>query len=62
MHSYQNGTSERCKQDNWDQIRKVCQKNDLLIPDKLIEGTIHGAPGAAVSVLETLYEKFTHKK
>eukprot|EP00775_Hariotina_reticulata_P009053 gene9053-9223_t len=62
MHSYQNGTSERCKLDNWDQIRKACKKNDLLIPDKLIEGAIQGTPGAAVAVLETLYEKFTNKK
>lgn len=62
MHSYQNGTSERCKLDNWDQIRKACHKNALLIPDKLIEGAVQGTPGAAVAVLETLYEKFTNKK
>lgn len=62
MHSYQNGTSERCKRDNWEQIKRVCQKNELSIPSNVIEGTIHGEPGAAVSLMELLYEKFTGKK
>eukprot|EP00878_Enallax_costatus_P044480 GHUV01053122.1.p1 GENE.GHUV01053122.1~~GHUV01053122.1.p1 ORF type:complete len:144 (+),score=33.03 GHUV01053122.1:317-748(+) len=62
MHSYQNGTSERCKRDNWEQIKRVCQKNDLSIPSNIIEGTIQGEPGAAVSLMELLYEKFTGKK
>lgn len=62
MHSYQNGTSERCKRDNWELIQKVCQKNELLLPTPVVEGTIQGEPGAAVSLMELLYEKFTGKK
>lgn len=62
MHSYQNGTSERCKHDNWELIQKVCQKNEHQLPAAVVEGTIKGEPGAAVRLLELLYEKFTGKK
>lgn len=62
MHSYQNGTSERCKRDNWQQIQRVCQKHKMQVPAKIVDGTITGQPGAAVSLLELLYEKFTGKK
>lgn len=62
MHSYQNGTSERCKRDNWELIQRVCQRHELQLPTKLVEGTIQGEPGAAVSLLEYMYEKFSGKK
>jgi hypothetical protein len=62
MHSYQNGTSERCKRDNWEQLQRVAQCNELQLPPKIVEGTVQGQPGAAVSLLELLYEKFTGKK
>lgn len=62
MHSYQNGTSERCKRDNWEQLQRVANKNELQLPPKIVEGTVQGQPGAAVALLELLYEKFTGKK
>uniref|UniRef100_A0A383WQE5 Calponin-homology (CH) domain-containing protein n=1 Tax=Tetradesmus obliquus TaxID=3088 RepID=A0A383WQE5_TETOB len=61
MHSYQNGTSGRCKRDNWEQLQRVANKNELQLPPKIVEGTVQGQPGAAVALLELLYEKFTGK-
>jgi hypothetical protein len=62
MHSYQNGTSERCNRDNWEQLQRVAQRKELQLPAKIVEGTVQGQPGAAVSLVELLYEKFTGKK
>lgn len=62
MHSYQNGTSEPVKRDNWEQVCRVAQKHDLQLPSHLVEGTIKGAPGAAAGLLEFLYEQLTGKK
>lgn len=62
MHSYQNGTSERCKRDNWEQLQRAANKNELQLPVIIVEGTVQGQPGAAVALLELLYEKFTGKK
>lgn len=41
---------------------RVAQKHELELPSHLIEGTMTGAPGAAVSLLEGLYEQLTGKK
>eukprot|EP00891_Asterochloris_glomerata_P005036 jgi/Astpho2/5036/Aster-x0225 len=52
--------------DNWDQIKKVAQRKSLPIPKDLIEGTmkviwVTELPGAAVLLLENLYEQLTKK-
>lgn len=41
---------------------RVAQKHDLQLPSQLVGGTIRGAPGAAVGLLEYLYEQLTGKK
>jgi hypothetical protein len=62
MTGYQNGTSSSCKQDNWQQIRRLCRKHELPLPEELVEGTMAGKPGAAITLLEHLYEVLTKKK
>ncbi|KAK9829140.1 hypothetical protein WJX72_004129 [[Myrmecia] bisecta] len=61
MHSFANGQSTKCKSDNWAQIRRVCTKKDVVLADELVQGTLQGVPGASVALLESLYEKMTHK-
>lgn len=41
---------------------RVAQKHELQLPGHLVDGTIKGAPGAAVSLLESMYEQLTGKK
>lgn len=41
---------------------RVAAKHDLQLPIHLVDGTIKGAPGAAVGLLEFLYEQLTGKK
>jgi hypothetical protein len=41
---------------------RVAAKHDLQLPSHLVDGTIKGAPGAAVGLLEFLYEQLTGKK
>lgn len=62
MHSFANATSSHFKRDNWAQLQRFCAKQGMDLPTDLVEGTIQGTHGAAVAMLEHLYEVFTGKK
>eukprot|EP00201_Polytomella_parva_P012923 CAMPEP_0175066878 /NCGR_PEP_ID=MMETSP0052_2-20121109/16768_1 /TAXON_ID=51329 ORGANISM="Polytomella parva, Strain SAG 63-3" /NCGR_SAMPLE_ID=MMETSP0052_2 /ASSEMBLY_ACC=CAM_ASM_000194 /LENGTH=204 /DNA_ID=CAMNT_0016333659 /DNA_START=39 /DNA_END=653 /DNA_ORIENTATION=- len=62
LHSYANVTSTANKRDNWIQIQKLCAKQGISLPADLVDGTLLGVHGAAVALLEHLYELFTGKK
>lgn len=62
MHSFLNATSTHYKRDNWGLIQRFCTKQELQLPEELVEGTIQGIHGAAEAMLEHLYELFTNRK
>lgn len=62
MHGYANAVSSHYKNDNWKQIKILCDKQGVELPRDLVEGTSKGIHGAAVSLIEYLYEMFTGKK
>lgn len=62
MHGYANAVSSHYKNDNWKQLKLLCDKQGIALPHDLVEGTSKGVHGAAVSLIEYLYEMFTGKK
>lgn len=62
MHGFQNGLSTPVKLDNWQQLQKFFNKRKLSVPKNLIEDSMKGVPGAAVSLMETLYTILTEKR
>ncbi|PNH07890.1 Spermatogenesis-associated protein 4 [Tetrabaena socialis] len=62
MHSFANATSSHFKRDNWAQLQTFCGKQGISLPADLVEGTVQGLHGAAIALLEHLYESFTGKK
>ncbi|KAG2496684.1 hypothetical protein HYH03_005102 [Edaphochlamys debaryana] len=62
MHSFANATSSHFKKDNWEQLQIFCAKQGINLPSDLVAGTQEGVYGAAVAMLEHLYESFTGKK
>mmetsp|Transcript_29055 Transcript_29055/g.40125 ORF Transcript_29055/g.40125 Transcript_29055/m.40125 type:complete len:274 (+) Transcript_29055:40-861(+) len=62
MHSFENGSKTVIKVDNWRQLKEFFKKNELKVADPIVEGTIKGLHGAAVELVELLYEMFTGKR
>ena len=62
MHGFANAVSSHYKSDNWDQLVKYCSRQSIDLPADLVDGTKRGVHGAAVALLEHLYELFTGKK
>ncbi|KAG1657318.1 hypothetical protein FOA52_008046 [Chlamydomonas sp. UWO 241] len=62
MHSFDNGVSTNCKKDNWGQLVRFAERRGVSLPADLVVGTRQGVHGAAVALLEHLYEVFTGKK
>jgi hypothetical protein len=62
LHSFENGTSQRYRQDNWAQLQRCCQRQDITLPEALVAGTMAGAHGAAVALMTQLYQTFTGKR
>ncbi|KAG2446391.1 hypothetical protein HXX76_000976 [Chlamydomonas incerta] len=62
MHSFANATSSHFKRDNWTQLQAFCGRQGINLPGDLVEGCIQGVHGAAIALLEHLYEAFTGKK
>lgn len=62
MHSFANATSSRLKRDNWNQLAAFCERQGINLPADLAEGSLQGVHGAAIAILEHLYEIFTGKK
>ena len=62
MHSYENGLSMHFRKDNWEQIQKTCRKKGFQLPNDIVKGTTSEEFGAAVALLELLYEHLTQKQ
>jgi hypothetical protein len=62
MHGFANGVSSHSKKDNWAQLQRFSERQGLSLPSDLVEGTMLGTHGAAVALMEHLYELFTGKK
>jgi hypothetical protein len=62
LHSFENGTSQHFKCDNWAQLQRVCRRQDIALPEPLVAGTMAGAHGAAVALMTHLYQVFTGKR
>jgi len=61
MRTFDNGLSGHCRKDNWEQVQKVCRKKGFQLPQELVAGTSAQEFGAAVALLELLYEQLTNK-
>lgn len=62
MHSFENATCSHYKRDNWAQLRKILERQELELPEDSILGTMEGKIGAGVDLLEILYETLNQKK
>lgn len=62
MHSISTSVSSKETKENWRLIKIICDKQGIELPSDLIEGTRTGVHGAAVALLENMYELFTGKK
>jgi hypothetical protein len=62
LRSLQNGASEPVRRDNWAQAARVASKHGLRLPAALVAGAMQEKAGAAVALLELLYEQLTGKK
>ncbi len=62
MHGFANSVSSKYRVDNWAQLQKFCAVQAIDLPADLVEGTMKEVHGAAVALLEHLYELFTGKK
>lgn len=62
MRSYENGRSSHFRNDNWMQIQDACRKHGFQLPGELVSGVMREQHGAAVELLELLYEHLTGKK
>ncbi|RNA11136.1 spermatogenesis-associated 4-like isoform X2 [Brachionus plicatilis] len=61
MFTFNNGKSLDSKLSNWSLIKKFITKNEMDISNELIDGTIHCKEGAAVLLLENLYQFLTNR-
>eukprot|EP00002_Diphylleia_rotans_P007921 TRINITY_DN1757_c0_g1_i8.p1 TRINITY_DN1757_c0_g1~~TRINITY_DN1757_c0_g1_i8.p1 ORF type:complete len:675 (-),score=103.14 TRINITY_DN1757_c0_g1_i8:762-2786(-) len=61
MHSYDNGTSLQKKLDNWALLDRFIKKREIPLNPSLVEDTMHAKPGAAISLVESIYEFLTKK-
>ena len=64
MHSFDNGSNNRMKRDNWDQLKKFFNKIDFEFTDEEIESIIKCDPksNAVKSLINRLYQAITNKK
>ncbi|KAH9519883.1 spermatogenesis-associated protein 4 [Bulinus truncatus] len=62
MHSFYNGESLAQKKQNWYLLKNFILRNSFDIKMNDIDGTIHCKEGAAVLLVESMYEILTNKR
>lgn len=64
MHSYENGTSLKCKRDNWLQLLKIIRKIGIAesITEEETQQVLRCEDGAAVNFICKIYEILTQRK
>ncbi|KAJ8382952.1 hypothetical protein SKAU_G00037300 [Synaphobranchus kaupii] len=62
MHSYGNGASLPTKLSNWSQIERFLLKQNIRLPQDVIDGTIHCKPGAAELLIQDIYSLLTNRR
>lgn len=61
MHSFDNGTSVKKREDNWNLLRKFFVKKSIDFDLTLIKPAIHCQEGASVTLVSKVYEILTKK-
>ena len=61
MHSYVNGMSMRCREDNWKRILSVLRRRGIRVSRYLAEETKNGNGEAAVKLLEEIHHQLCQK-
>lgn len=61
MHAFDNGLSTHVKADNWSQLKKFFNRRRLKVPDDLVDAVLKSVHGAAVELMELLFQLFTRK-
>jgi CH-like domain in sperm protein len=62
MRTYENGLSAHFRNDNWTQIQGACQRHGFQLPSEIVSAVMLEKHGAAVELLELLYEQLSGKK
>lgn len=62
MHSFHTGSSLQTKMANWYLLDKFFRNHGMDIPKELMLGTIHNKEGAALMLVQDIYERLTKKK
>ncbi|KAK0042790.1 spermatogenesis-associated protein 4-like isoform X1 [Biomphalaria pfeifferi] len=62
MHSFYNGESLAQKNKNWYLLKNFILRNSFDIKMEDVDGTIHCREGAAVQLVESMYEILTNKR
>jgi hypothetical protein len=62
MRTYENGLSAHFRNDNWTQIQSACKRHGFQLPSEIVSAVMLEKHGAAVELLEHLYEHLSGKK
>ena len=62
MRTYENGLSSHFRNDNWTQIQSACNRHGFQLPSQIVSAVMLEKHGAAVELLELLYEHLSGKK
>ena len=62
MHMFSTGNSFDAKKLNWRALKIFFKRNRMDIPKEYIEGTMHTKEGAAVLLIERIYEILTNRR
>eukprot|EP01065_Artemidia_motanka_P005246 TRINITY_DN12533_c0_g1_i1.p1 TRINITY_DN12533_c0_g1~~TRINITY_DN12533_c0_g1_i1.p1 ORF type:complete len:794 (+),score=267.95 TRINITY_DN12533_c0_g1_i1:64-2445(+) len=62
MHSFDNGTGVVKKRDNWEQLVRIFQSKNLIVPADLVDGVILCRDGSAVQLISQIYSFVTSRR
>ncbi|CAK9071737.1 Spermatogenesis-associated protein 4 (Testis and spermatogenesis cell-related protein 2) (Testis spermatocyte apoptosis-related gene 2 protein) [Durusdinium trenchii] len=62
VHGFSNGTGSSAKNDNWFQLRRLCDKWGVDCSPERVNNIIHCKDGAAVEFIEELFTLLTERK
>ncbi|KAK9830738.1 hypothetical protein WJX74_004611 [Apatococcus lobatus] len=57
LTAFPNGTSAKCKQENWKMLQRIAAKRDIFFEDDIVRKITQGEPGAATALLEGLHQQ-----
>ncbi|KAK9862939.1 hypothetical protein WJX84_010839 [Apatococcus fuscideae] len=62
LTAFPNGTSAKCKQENWKMLQRIAAKRDIFFEDDIVRKITQGEPGAATALLEGLHQQLGSRR